>query len=526
MKQRSKLVVGLLLVASSTMFGQTINDALKLTTNEQFESADAAFKALIQSQPNNGDYYFYYGENYFKNDNLEMANSLFQKGADVNPMNPLPYVGLGKVQWYKGQATEAKANFFKATTLAAGKNATVLMKIAEAYTNAPTKNLADAFTLLAQATKLEPKNPEVYILTGDTFLEQNNGTKAVENYEKAGALDPKSPRALLKQGQVWNRAKNYTLAIDTYKKAKLIDSSFAPAYRELAEIYLRATQYGNAAYNAKRYLQLNNDCSAKSMYSGILNQAKQYKESVEAGKEALKCVPVNTFTYRYMAYSQYETADYVGGLESIDNLFKNHPAEKIIPQDYEYRAKLLSKSGKDSLAIFDYKKALELQPEKIELNGDIANAYIKMKKYPDAIAAYKVKMEKGKPNANDYFGLMRAYYFSKDFINADSAAVQIIKAQPELPLGYLWRGKINVQVDANNAKWLAKPFYEAYLTKVKPEDAEKNKKDLIDVYNYLAAYYADPARKDCPNVKLYMQKILELDPANAQAKKVLAGLKC
>ena len=62
--------------------------------------------------------------------------------------------------------------------------------------------------------------------------------------------------------------------------------------------------------------------------------------------------------------------------------------------------------------------------------------------------------------------------------------------------------------------------------KVKPEDVEKNKKDLIEAYNYLAAYYADPSRNDCANVKLYMQKIIELDSTNAQAKKVLAGLKC
>lgn len=522
--KKTKLIIGLFLIAGSATVAQTLNDAIKLTTNEQFESADAAFKVLLQSQPNNGDYCFYFGENYFKNDNIEMANAMYQKGADANPTNPISYVGLGKVQWYKDQSADAKANFFKATTLAAGKNATVLMKIAEAYTNAPTKNLTDAFTLLAQAAKLEPKNPEVYILTGDAFLEQNNGTKAVENYEKAGTLDPKSPKALLKQGQVWNRAKNYSLAIETYKKAKLIDSTFAPAYRELAEIYLRAAQYGNAAYNAKRYLQLNNDCSAKSQYSGILNQAKQYKESVEAGKEALKCVPVNFYTYRYMAYSQYEIADYAGGIENIGNFFTNAPADKVIPLDYEYRAKLLAKSGKDSLAIIDYKKALELQPEKIELNGDIANAYIKMKKYPDAIAAYKVKMEKGKPNVNDYFGITRAYYFSKDFINADSSAVQIIKSQPALALGYMWRARANSQLDPKNEKWAAKPFYEEFIAKVKPEDVEKNKKDLIEAYNYLAAYYAE--KKDCPNVKLYMQKVLDLDAANAQAKKILAGLKC
>ena len=524
--KKTKISIGFFLLATSSMFAQTLPDAIKLTTNEQFESADAAFKTLIQSQPNSGEYYFYYGENYFKSDNSAMANTMYQKGADANATNPLPYVGLGKIQWYKGQSAEAKANFFKATTLAAGKNATVLMKIAEVYIEAPTKNLTDAFTLLAQAAKLEPKNPEVYILTGDAFLEQNKGTEAVTNYEKAGALDPKSPRALLKQGQVWNRAKNYSLAIETYRKAKLIDSTFAPAYRELAEIFLRAGQYGNAAYNAKRYLQLNNDCSAKSQYSGILNQAKQYKESVEAGKEALKCVPVNPFTYRYLAYSQYETADYVGGLENINNLFTNQAADKIIPQDYEYRAKLLSKTGKDSLAILDFRKAMELQPDKIELNGDIANSYVQMKKYPEAIASYKIKMEKGKPGVNDYYKLGIAYYKSKDFINADSSFVQVTRLQPELPLGYLWRAKATVQQELvmKTENWLAKPFYEQYISKViKPEDIEKSKKDLAEAYNYLGAYYAK--KKDSANTKLNFQKVLEYDPANVQAKKVLEGLK-
>ena len=40
----------------------------------------------------------------------------------------------------------------------------------------------------------------------------------------------------------------------------------------------------------------------------------------------------------------------------------------------------------------------------------------------------------------------------------------------------------------------------------------------MDGYNYLAAYYA--SKKDCVNTKLNLQKVQELDPANAQAKKV------
>ncbi|HEX8515232.1 MAG TPA: tetratricopeptide repeat protein [Bacteroidia bacterium] len=523
--KKMKLLFMASVCATSSMFAQTLNDAIKLTNSEQFEKADAAFKTLTQGQPNNGEFLFYYGENFFKNDQPGKANEQYQKAVDVNATNPFGYIGLGKVQWYNGKQAEAKANFYKATTLAAGKNVNVLLRISEAYTNAETKNLPEAITLLTQAAKLDPKNPEVYILTGNVYLEQNEGTKAIENYEKAGALDPKSPLALLRQGQVWNRAKNYTLAIDTYKKALKIDSTFAPAYREMAEIYLRAGQFTNAAYNAKRYLDLNKDCSAQGRYAGILFEAKQYKESVTAAQEAQACDTNNIYINRYLAFAQYEAGDYPNGLMNSDVFFRKlNPNVKVLPKDYEYRAKLLSKNGKDSLAIIDYKKALELQPEKVELNADIANSYIKMKKYPEAIAAYKLKIATGKTNANDQFGLGRAYYFAKDYVNADSAFMKIIESQPELGTGYFWRARVNSQLDPKSETGAAKPFYEQFISKVKPEEMEKNKKDLIEAYNYLAAFYA--AKKDCPNVKVYMQKVLDIDPSNAQAKKVIAGLKC
>jgi tetratricopeptide (TPR) repeat protein len=523
--KRSKVLLMAVLFAVSTAFSQSLTDAIKLTNSEQFEKADAAFKALIQSQPNNGEVYFYYGENYFKNDEMGKANEMYQKGVDMNATSPFPYVGLGKVQWFTGKQAEAKANFYKATTLAAGKNATVLIKIAEAYINADTKNLPEAFNLLGQAGKLEPKNPEVFIISGDAYLEQNDATKAVESYEKASSLDPKSVRAILRQGQVWNRAKNYTLAIDTYKKAKLIDSTFAPAYREMAEIYLRAGQYGNAANNAKRYLDLNKDCSSLSRYSGILYQAKKYKESVDAANEALKCDSNNVYTYRYKAYSQYEIADYPGGMESINKFFVKAMAQKdfkIIPLDYEYRAKLYSKNNKDSLAVVDYKKAMELQPDK-DYNIDIANAYIKMKKFQDAITVFKQKIAGGgKLGANDYFQLTRSYYYMKDFINADSSVMKVIELQPDYALGYYWRGKVNSQLDPKNEKWLAKPYYEAYIAKLKPEELTmaQNKSNVIEAYTYLGVYTMT-GQKDICGAKTYFKKVVELDSSNANAKKFM-----
>jgi tetratricopeptide (TPR) repeat protein len=511
------------LLTSYGLFSQTLADAIKQTTNEQFETADASFKKLIAATPDNGEVYFYYGENYFDNNNSSMANAMYKKGVEVNATNPLCYVGIGKILWNEGKEAEAKTNFYKATTLSDKKNAVTLLRIAEVYIYSERKDLEEALKLLTQAEKIAPQNPEVYILKGDAYLEQSEGGgKAISSYEKAEELDKTSVVAIIRQGKLYSRAKNFPLALDYYKKASLIDSSFAPAYREKAEIYFRAGQYSNAAQQFKRYLQLNNNCSARGRYAGFLNQAKLYKESIAEAKEALKCDSSNAYVYRYKGHSEFEAGEYANGLASMNNFFEltaKNPQLHVIAEDYEYRAKLYSKTNNDSLAVLEFKKALELEPEKLELKRDIANIYLKTKKYNEAIAAYKNNIEKGKPNANDYFGLGRAYYFSKDYSNADSAFSMITRLQPQLPLGYLWRAKTNVQQDLKNEKWLAKPYYESFITTTKPEDIEKNKKDVIDAYTYIGVYYMN--NKDICTAKTYFTKIAALEATNVNAKKFL-----
>jgi lipoprotein NlpI len=225
---------------------------------------------------------------------------------------------------------------------------------------------------------------------------------------------------------------------------------------------------------------------------------------------------------RYMAYSAYESNDYPNGLTSSESFFAKASPDKIIAQDYEYRGKLNAKTGHDSLAILDYKKAMEMDTSKAELNNEMANSYMKMKKYKEAIDLFVAKINSGKASVNDYFSIGRAYYFSKDFVNADSSFSKIVAAQPDLAIGYLWRAKSSTHLDPGNKLWQAKGFYETYIAKIKPEDVEKNKKDLAEAYSYLAAYYA--SKKDTANAKAYFQKVLEVDPTNAQAKKVLADI--
>ena len=89
-------------------------EAIKLTDNEQFEKATAAFKRIVESSPNSGEAWFYLGENYFAEDRSDSAEAAFEKGIEVNPGYALNYAGSGKVFHGQGKINEAQARFAKA----------------------------------------------------------------------------------------------------------------------------------------------------------------------------------------------------------------------------------------------------------------------------------------------------------------------------------------------------------------------------------------------------------------------------
>jgi tetratricopeptide (TPR) repeat protein len=514
-----------LLIVNISTFAQTLQDGIKYTENEQFETATKTFKSLLKGQPNNGDIYYYLGENYFKNEDIDSALYYYKKGLEIAVNNPLNYIGLGKILQYEGKTSEAKVQLDKALSMGAGKNTIVLLKVAEVLIKAPTQDLDQAAKLLEVATKLEPKNPEVYILTGDLYLEKTDGNNAIANYKKAQDLDKSSVKAILRVGQLYGRAKNYTLALDKYQDAAKVDSSFAPAYREQGELYYMAKQYEKAKTKYKRYLDLaGNNFSAKQRYASFLFLNKEYKESIALFNELQKQDTTKNFVNRLLAYSLYETGDYPNGTIYINRFFNRAPIEKtkIIASDFEYRGKLFSKTGKDSLAIVDLEQAIKMDTSKVDLYSDMGAIYLKMKQYSNSVKSYERKLKAtNKLNANDYFSMGRAYYFNKDFVNADTCFGTVIKLQNTLPIGYLWRAKASIQLDPDSKLGLAKPYFEKYVELT--TDSKKFLKELSEAYEYLGYYFM--LQKDSAKAKEIWLKLKEIDPNNAKAQKALDSLK-
>jgi tetratricopeptide (TPR) repeat protein len=526
----------------SGSYAQTLQDAIKKTENERYEAADADFKALVQKEPNKGENYFYYGDNFFQNEDLDSALIMYKKGAEVSPMYPLNFVGIGKVYLFKGNEGEANTNIFKAKTLADDKTnkaykALTYMEIAEAYTKAPMlKNLPEAIKLLTEATKLDSKNPEVYILMGDALLEQNptDGSAPIKLYDKAFELDKKSAKAVIRKGKLYERSKNYTEALKYYKDAIAIDATFAPAYREMAEIFTKATRYQESIENWKKYLELNNSPKARVRYAYSLFQAKQYQNAVTEIELLLqKPNEINkastNYLLRVLSYSYYEVGDktdkdvYKKGSEAITKFFDNTQGTdfKYLPDDYKYKGLLLSKNGQDSLAVVELEKAINLDPvANCELWGEVGKIWVKAKRYDKGIVAYetKAKCPKGL-NTQDWYDLGRAYFYGpKDFVKADTAFSKLTQLNATWPIGYFWRAKANEQQDLKNEKWLAKPYYEKGFELVKPEErsSASYKSNIIAACEYLGYYYL--VKKDNAKAKEFFSIIRDLDPNNQKQK--------
>src|ERR1700748_1690384 len=99
MKMISKIAgagLGLMFVGSS-VFAQSLADAKKAIDAEQYQKAKSMLKNLTVTQADKDENYFYLGWVYIKQEYLDSAKTVFNKGIAVNPKSALNFVGIGAV---------------------------------------------------------------------------------------------------------------------------------------------------------------------------------------------------------------------------------------------------------------------------------------------------------------------------------------------------------------------------------------------------------------------------------------------
>jgi tetratricopeptide (TPR) repeat protein len=378
-----KRVVLLTGVASAllafSLQAQDLNTAIQLTKSESYDKAADMYKALIQKEPGNSKYYFYLGENYLLDyyadtisnslaNATKAAKEIYEKGVSANPNDPLNYVGLAKVAGFLGD--DAKANEMRAKAksfLLPYKNlkkivppakdyAFALAKIAESYSIEGSVDTSLALPLIRQALKIDTKNPEIYLIAGDLYIMENDGSNAIRNYNLAQFADPKSPTAAMKIGYIYSKAKALQQAIPNFEQAIELDPNYAPAYRELGQLYWRAGRLEQSKTNFKKYLDLTaGNIPAKTRYVNSLFYAGDYEEVIKNVEEILAVDKSRGYMNRLAGYSYYEkdNPDYEKALTYMETLFKTVNPDAILQKDHYYMAKILLKKNQNFTKLSD-----------------------------------------------------------------------------------------------------------------------------------------------------------------------------
>lgn len=515
---RKGILVGFALMQTLMMNAQTVQDATKSIELEQYEKAKKILVELSKKDQKNPEIAFQLSDVYYQTGNLDSAKIVAEQALAKNE-NALYYVALGK-SVYENNDKSGENYFEKALALSKSKDPRVLAGISEFYINSVKyKNVDKAIALLQTAISKDDKNPYYYSLLGDAYLAKNDGSKAIESFKKALTAKPGYPMAYLKIGNIYNKARNYNEGLKYYNEGLQKNPDYVLFHRQIGDLYYRAKQYQKAIASYKVYVE-NTDKNADNdfRYASFLFLNENYKDALSIFENLKKVNYPNPILYRLLGYSYYETGDVSKGLEFMNEYWKKTNDKLVIGSDYEYMGKIYSKSGNDSLAIINYKKAIEKDTSKIELYSEVATMYFTGKQYGKAAEMFATRLTKITPTAQDYLNLGKAYYYDKNYSQADSAFAKIVEILPTSPSGYIWRARANYAGDVTPDKGKAKPYYEKVI-ELTQSDVQKNKKELTDSYAYLAYHYS--LTKDKTKSNEYWTKVLELDPENKMAKQAL-----
>lgn len=501
-------------------------------------------KDLFEKQKNQSpaEASYYLGEIAYSEGNTAKAKEYYTAGLQASADYVLNNVGLGKVL-LKTDVKAAEEEF--STALKKNKkDVEVLLAIAKAYdVNAMAEK---ATKKLEEATKANKKDPAVYIYKGDKFRDAKEIGKAAAEYAQAYTFDPKNALAYIKSAQIYLDAGSPT-AIDDLKKVLELNPQYLVAYKYLGKVYSQRGEYGNAIEAYQKYFAAGEyDVEDLTLYAAALYFTKQYDQSKQLLAEGIAKDPNNFVLNRLLMYSYADADDFEKGLAAAEKFFSLDKGKReYLAQDFIYYGELLSENGQTEKALEQYKKAIEIDPEKVELykevsticsnSGDFVAAAQFLEKYISLIGE--------NAQATDHFELGRLYYRagtalmkenkeegSKLLQSADAAFGKVAEQAPNSYLGYLWRGHANASLDPETVEGLAKPYYEKVAQIIEEKADGSNSKELLDAYRYLSYYhylkfFADKSASERAKVKEYGEKMLKIDPTNDAAKQLLDAVK-
>jgi cytochrome c-type biogenesis protein CcmH/NrfG len=523
------------LMAGHFVFAQSVEQGRRFFYYQRYNSAKDQLEKVIASNPNNLDAIYWLGQTLIADGDSLAAKALYQKALATNGNAPLILVGTGHIELLENKTNDARQRFETALSLTKGTDINVINAIARANVDAQKGDANYALEKLnAAATAQKRKdlrNAESYLLTGDAYRKLINGGGAVTAYQQAATMDPKLAEAQYKIGKVYLTQNNPDYFLPAFEKAVQADPNYAPAFYELF-YYWFSRDINKARGYFDQYLAVA-DRTPTSDYDrvSIIWASRDWQGAINAANAKITELgdKADPRYYKLVAYSYDELKDSVNAKKYLDQYFAKQKKEDLLPLDYVFRAKVLSKfPGNEAEALASYETAVALdtvETTRLDLMKDAATFANKIgNRNQEAQWLGRLYRSKKVPVQTDLYYYGMAHYLGGNYDSAYNIFCnQYIPQYPTEIYGYLWCARSAQQMDTTQEKGTAVEPYKrliAYADTAK----EKYKSQLVQAHGYLASYYAN-VTKDKDSAIAALEKVLELDPGNASATQYIEILK-
>ncbi|HLP73861.1 MAG TPA: tetratricopeptide repeat protein [Bacteroidales bacterium] len=139
-------------------------------------------------------------------------------------------------------------------------------------------------------------------------------------------------------------------------------------------------------------------------------------------------------------------------------------------------------------AFVAYNKILEFRPGDKAILNEMGNQYYLFKRYSDAAKIYGRLLDPSKDNLDELMRIGRTYYTGENYKAADSVFTAVTKSHPDYVPAYLWIANTYSKMDPDSKQGLAKPKFERVL-QVAQKDSVANASAMADAITYLGYYH-------------------------------------
>jgi tetratricopeptide (TPR) repeat protein len=515
-----------LLFSFSVLMAQSADEGKQHLYYERYNSAANTFQAVVEKDPKNEDAWYGLAKAWIAQDEVQKAKVALQQAPDAVKDDAFYMVAMGEVSLHENNPEAANSYFQQALDKTKSKKPNILLAVARANIDAKNGNGAWAVELLNKAIDKEDKDPALYVALGDAYRKQQNSNEGYKAYREALNRNSNYAQALYKMGDIFLSQRNKEMYLSYFDQAVKADPAYAPA---LYRLYLyhfsynpeKAMEYyGQYMANADKGLQNEYDLADLSYLNKDYNAAITKANSI-IQQQGEKTKPR---LYKLVGYSQAALNDSAKALQAMHRYFANESDSNYVVKDYDLLAKLyLAQEGKVDSAVYAYTKAIDLVQDSTELYPyykEVADLYKGQKDHANQ-AQWMERYYTGNNKATnvDLFNWALAHYMAGEYEKADAVFGRYVEKYPEQSFGYYWQARANAARDEGMKEGLAVPIYEKLIEVLQKEEPnENNNRWLTEAYNYLAAYNTNTT-KDYEQAIGYFEKVLELNPDDADAQK-------